>query len=324
MILTNLFLELINFGQSICLNADLNDAQSSNRVPSSVILFVSHKRFSNAVNRTANVVYDKPRGPNKKIKNSPYLYCCNMERLEAQVGQPFLPGDILVTIEDLENDSDVKIKFGPGIWQDSKEVIASKYGILRMKEKPICFWIETNQKRYVAMKDDTVIGIIASRGGDSYKVDIGTSQMATLSSLAFEGATKRHKPNLQINDIVFARLIVANKDMEPEISCMGEDTKSNNLGQLKGGYMFSVSLGLSRQLLSIPECLVLNLLGKHFAFEITVGMNGRIWINSKGTVDTIAIANAIVNSEFMDDTQITVMVRQLVDSMAGFDDEMDE
>ena len=64
-----------------------------------------------------------------------------MERLEAQVGQPFLPGDLLVTIEDLENDSDVKIKFGPGIWQDSQELIAIKYGVLRMKEKPICFWI---------------------------------------------------------------------------------------------------------------------------------------------------------------------------------------
>ena len=53
------------------LNADHNDARNSNRVPSSVVLFISHKRFSNAVNGTTNVVDGKPRGPNKKIRNSP-------------------------------------------------------------------------------------------------------------------------------------------------------------------------------------------------------------------------------------------------------------
>ena len=151
-------------------------------------------------------------------------------------------------------------------------------------------------------------------------MDIGASQHANLINIDFEGATKRHKPNLKINDIVFAKLTVANKDMEPEITCKDENIKQSPLGELKEGYLFSVSLGLCRQLLKMPECKVLSLLGKHFKFEIAVGMNGRVWINSKGIIDTIAIANAIVSSEFMNDEQIHFMVKQLVDSISGFDE----
>jgi len=246
-----------------------------------------------------------------------------MEELESVIGSIFLPGDVIVPMTKLELIADGNIKFGPGLRPDGKDVVAFKSGILRMKEKPFSLWIDTNQKRYVAGKSDTVIGVITGRGGESYKVDIGSSQHANLINIDFEGATKRHKPNLKINDIVFAKLTVANKDMEPEITCKDENVKQSPLGELKEGYLFSVSLGLCRQLLKMPECKVLSLLGKHFKFEIAVGMNGRVWINSKGIIDTIAIANAIVSSEFMNDEQINFMVRQLVDSISGFDQNED-
>jgi len=242
-----------------------------------------------------------------------------MEELEALTGRIYLPGDVIITMDKLALISDGNIKFGPGIRPDGKEVLAYKAGVFRMKEKPFSVWIDTNQKRYVAGRNDTVIGMIVSRGGESYKVDIGTSQPANLINTDFEGATKRHKPNLKMNDIVFAKLTIANKDMEPEITCKEENVKQSPLGELKEGYMFNVSLGLCRQLLKMPESKVLSLLGKHFKFEIAVGMNGRVWTNSKGIIDTIAIANAIVSSEFMDDEQISFMVKQLVDSIAGFD-----
>ena len=244
-----------------------------------------------------------------------------MEELEALAGKTYLPGDVIIPIEKLDLIADGNVKFGPGIRPDGKEIVAFKAGIFRIKEKPFSVWIDTNQKRYVAGKNDTVIGIIAARGGESYKVDIGCSQPANLINIDFEGATKRHKPNLKINDIVFAKLTVANKDMEPEITCKDENVKHSPLGELKEGYLFTVSLGLCRQLLKMPECKILSLLGKHLKFEIVVGMNGRVWINSKGIIDTIAIANAIVSSEFMDDEQIAFMVKQLVDSIAGFDED---
>ena len=60
------------------------------------------------------------------------------------------------------------------------------------------------------------------------------------------------------------------------------------------------------------EFVLLKCLGKYFPFECTVGMNGRVWINSTSTPHTIAIANAISNSEYMTNNQIETMVKQLV------------
>ena len=60
------------------------------------------------------------------------------------------------------------------------------------------------------------------------------------------------------------------------------------------------------------SCAVTEALGKYFKFELTVGMNGRVWVNSGSVVQVIAITNAIQKSELMTDEQC----RQMVDSVA--------
>lgn len=45
---------------------------------------------------------------------------------------------------------------------------------------------------------DLVLGTIIARHAEGYRVDVGSAQMATLDALAFEGATKRSKPNLKV------------------------------------------------------------------------------------------------------------------------------
>ncbi len=51
----------------------------------------------------------------------------------------------------------------------------------------------------------------------------------------------------QIGDLVYAKLTLANKDMEPELTCVDSGGKANGLGQLNGGFLFTVSLGLARK-----------------------------------------------------------------------------
>ena len=48
------------------------------------------------------------------------------------------------------------------------------------------------------MVDDPVIGIVVERHAEEYKVDIGSAYPATLDATAFEGATKRNRPNIQV------------------------------------------------------------------------------------------------------------------------------
>lgn len=53
--------------------------------------------------------------------------------------------------------------------------------------------------QYVPVKGDSVIGVVTARSGDVFKVDCGASEQASLSYLAFEGATKRNRPNVQVS-----------------------------------------------------------------------------------------------------------------------------
>lgn len=144
-------------------------------------------------------------------------------------------------------------------------------------------------------------------------MDVGSSQTASLSIYSFEGGTKKNRPNLSHGSLVYARMNVANKDVEPELSCIAASGRAEGFGPLNDGYMFKCSTGLSRQCLA-TDSVVLNELGKYLPFEIAVGMNGRIWVNSTSTMNTTVVANAIINSEFLSSEKIITMVKKLIAS----------
>lgn len=112
-----------------------------------------------------------------------------------------------------------------------------------------------------------------ARHAEGYRVDIGSAQAASLDALAFEGATKRSKPNLkvssdldqsnvqpradeltllssyyQIGAIVYAHLLSTPVFSEPEISCVDAATqKAAGFGELSGGFLMrGVELGRCR------------------------------------------------------------------------------
>lgn len=58
--------------------------------------------------------------------------------------------------------------------------------------------------QYIPSQKELVLGTIIARHADGYRVDIGSSQMAQLDALAFEGATKRSKPNLKVSSFQHA------------------------------------------------------------------------------------------------------------------------
>lgn len=85
-------------------------------------------------------------------------------------------------------------------------------------------------------------------------MDIGGAQAAILPVLAFEGATKKNKPNLVPGTLVYARISLANKDMEPELQCFNPSSgKADGYGELKGGFVIRCSLGLCRRYLKILQ-----------------------------------------------------------------------
>jgi len=223
--------------------------------------------------------------------------------IDSKIDQVVYPGDVVGSITDL------KIRLGPGLMQNQENIVATKCGILQNPQSKY-YWIENNQKRYVPSVEDMVVGIVRERFSEGFKVDIGSAFPASLSALAFEGATKKNRPNLVIGSIVYARVILANKDMEPELACLSARNKAEGYGELQEGHMFKCSIGLAYKLLE-DDCPILRYLGKTIPYEIAVGMNGRIWVKSGSKKNVILISNAILNSEFLKSTQIQAMVNKL-------------
>merc|ERR1719498_858132 len=168
------------------------------------------------------------------------------------------------------------------------------------------------QKRYSPAVDDLVIGVITERHGESFNVDICGPFAAVLPMLSFEGATRRNRPNLQPGDVVYCRVEVAHRDMDPTLTCVDAAGKANGLGQLKGGCLLRCSSFLVRRLLSRPVCAVLEALGSALKFELAVGMNGQVWVDSDAPAVTILVRNAIIDSELKSDDQIRVAVQKLL------------
>ncbi len=74
--------------------------------------------------------------------------------------------------------------------------------------------------------------------------------------------------------------------------------KADGLGELSGGMVFDVSLGLARRLM-MPDVagqggvVVLEELAEHVPFELAVGRNGRVWVDAGGIKKTLAVGRAI-------------------------------
>lgn len=236
------------------------------------------------------------------------------------VGDVVVPGDrFLVTAS-----SKGKVCLGPGLsvtqaqdvveeGSNKRAVHCTKAGILKFRG-PNVFWVDSHQKRYVPAVGDSLIGHVFSKiGVDFFRVDIGAAQPAVLSYLHFEGATKKNRPNVKVGDLVFCRVIVDDKNREPEVSCVDNFSKAAGMGLLEGGMMIQISLNCVRKITS-KECILVKSLGKHLPFELACGMNGRIWVKATSIKNTITVCNAISNCEFMTTDHVRLMIKSFVES----------
>lgn len=192
----------------------------------------------------------------------------------------------------------VNLKLGPGLLQTSStqqdtSIISTRAGELHHSANNSRWWIESNSRRYVPAPQESVIGVVVGRSGEGWRIDIGSAHFASLDGLSFEGATKRNRPNLKVGSLVYARVSLAHKDMDPELECFDAQTrKAEGYGELKGGFLVRCSLRMCRLLLD-PKHFLLPLLGSRFPLEAATGLNGRVWVNSKDAKHIIAITRCV-------------------------------
>ncbi|BFF95963.1 exosome complex component RRP40 [Drosophila madeirensis] len=220
-----------------------------------------------------------------------------------------MPGERITSIEEVAKEK--RVILGPGLRRLDDTVVASKAGPLRHKE-PNTFWIDNYQRRYVPARGDLVLGIIKGKAGDLYRVDIGSADIASIPYLAFEAATKKNRPDLNPGDIIYARVLNASADIEPELVCVNSNGKRGKLGLLADGFFFKCTLNLGRLLLR-ENCPALAALTRELAYEIAIGVNGRIWVKANSLRETMALSNAILTLEQAGYTEIDKICDSLGD-----------
>ncbi|SOV05231.1 related to RRP40 - protein involved in ribosomal RNA processing, component of the exosome complex [Ustilago sp. UG-2017a] len=235
-----------------------------------------------------------------------------------------LPGDIISIA------STSAIKLGPGLLPTSStsssntpsltairagalgHIPSSSSSTTKKKDPESAFWVETNTSRYVPAPGDPVIAQITNRGSESFTLTLFSSHSATLPALSFEGATKRHKPNLRIGSLVYARILTADRFTEPELTCVNPVTgKSDGFGDLKTtdergekngvAMLFRVTLGLAKTLLAGKGGRggegLLKLVAAVFPFEAAVGANGVVWVRANETRHVLALGKVLDAAE---------------------------
>lgn len=106
--------------------------------------------------------------------------------------------------------------------------------------------------------------------------------------------------------------------MEPELSCQSEGdvhhAARDQYGLLSGGTVVQVPLNYARRLLQ-GDCPILTTAGKKLAFEIAVGMNGRIWVCGQSIEDSVLLVRYLRSMERLSEQTSAMKLNELLSSM---------
>lgn len=163
-----------------------------------------------------------------------------------------------------------------------------------------------NTKQYLPQPNDLVLATIHHSSTDWYHCTLTPhTPPALLPHLAFENATRKTRPQLPPTTLIYARVLTTPpKTPDVELTCANPSSgKSDGMGELKGGMVFDVSLGMARRLLAARQredggvVVLEEVAAKGVAFEVAVGRNGRVWVRSGGVRETLVVGRAVQETD---------------------------
>jgi len=126
--------------------------------------------------------------------------------------------------------------------------------------------------------------------------------LVQMAQLAFDGASRKTRPNLASGDLVYARVcgVVGKYLDQVEVECFTVSpttgVSDEGLGPLEGGTVVDVGVGFARRLFLGAKkggIHVLDLLGERVTFEVAVGRNGRVWIG-KADIKVLLLVSRVL------------------------------
>lgn len=219
------------------------------------------------------------------------ISCCSLQMdIERQIDEFVLPGDS-IALASLPSplDASSSIALGPGLHYDHETGAFTSHACGHIREpSPLTYYIDGHRPGAFSLSTgDLVLGVVVRRQMETLLVDIGYSELASLSLYDFEGSTKRTKPNVDRGDVVYGRLKIDGQ-CQPQIVCVTEDGKADGMGVLhESGYLFDLPVDVANDL--IEQDHLLKELGNEIPYEIAIGANGRVWIKAATTRTMIAL-----------------------------------
>lgn len=163
---------------------------------------------------------------------------------------------------------------------------------------------QASEPQYIPQPNDLILATVHHSSNEVFQCSITPhTAFAQLPQLAFEGATRKNRPQLSYGSLIYARIASASKFTDLEIVCYNPSTgKSEGLGELKGGMVFEISLGMARRLLMAKSkeeggLVVLEEVAEQLAFEVAVGRNGKVWVKSGGVRETLVVGRALQETD---------------------------
>lgn len=212
-----------------------------------------------------------------------------------------LPGTLVAVDAPVEID---RLNLGPSLIMVSpSQIISLRAGTITQKSDKKSHTMTLTTSCPTFALHDQVIGIIKHRVAEKYIVEIKAPTSASLSHYAFEGATKRNRPQLQTGDVVFGRITRLDKHLDPQMECFNSHTLiSEGYGILKDGFLIDQKVSTA----------MIDELGIYFKFEVIIADNDRAWIKASSPAETLLLAQAITR---LDVTDVESFVKQLKDGV---------
>ncbi|KAL8386945.1 hypothetical protein RB595_010279 [Gaeumannomyces hyphopodioides] len=149
--------------------------------------------------------------------------------------RPFvLPGEALAPSQ-IPTHPKRALRLGPGLRHiPPSSIVPTVAGQVVADAKKTAVWVEYNGGRYAPAAGDLVVGQVHHSSADYHFVSLAPhTPNALLPVLAFEGATRKTRPVLAPGSLVYARVAMASRHMDPELECVSQATgKADGLGPL--------------------------------------------------------------------------------------------
>lgn len=215
-------------------------------------------------------------------------------------------------------------KVGPNLQQHSTgTVVAKTAGILSTNAKKRTVSLLPSHPPYQPHANDLVLGQVNRSIFEEFQVSLAAhTSPAILPYLAFENANKKSRPQLKPNDMVYAKVVSATKNMEVMLTCVDPATgksEPEGLGPLTGGMVFDVSTDFAERLLKREGVPVLEELGSKLqgGFEIAVGRNGKVWVDcpEAGIKGILAVGTCLreCDDQSLTEYEQKAMVKRMLD-----------